>query len=62
MQFDMEQATSVFSRAPSVFDALLRDLPDSWVVHDLGHIAQATRGWRDNTPIRWVPGPSTCPC
>lgn len=43
MQFDIEQATSILSRTPSVFSALLRDLPDSWVVHDLGHIAQATR-------------------
>ncbi len=36
MQFDIEEATSILSRTPSVFDALLRDLPDSWVASNEG--------------------------
>ena len=36
MQFDIEQATSILSRTPSVFDALLRDLPDPWVASNEG--------------------------
>ena len=36
MQFDMEQTTSLLSRTPSVFDALLRDLPDPSVASNEG--------------------------
>ncbi len=36
MQFDVEQATSVLSRTPLVFDALLRDLPHPWVASNEG--------------------------
>ncbi len=36
MQFNIEQATSILSRTPSVFDALLRDLPDPWVASNEG--------------------------
>lgn len=36
MRFDVEQATSILSRTPSVFDALLHDLPDSWVAANEG--------------------------
>ncbi len=36
MQFDIEQATSILSRTPLVFDALLRDLPDPWVASNEG--------------------------
>ncbi len=36
MQFNIEQATSILSRTPSVFDALLRDLPDPWVTSNEG--------------------------
>ena len=36
MQFDIEQATSILSRTPSVFHTLLRDLPDSWVAANEG--------------------------
>ncbi len=36
MQFDIEQATSILSRTPSVLDALLRGLPDPWVASNEG--------------------------
>ncbi len=36
MQFDMDQATAILSRTPSVFHALLRDLPESWVASNEG--------------------------
>ncbi len=36
MQFDIGQATSILSRTPAVLNALLRDLPDSWVAANEG--------------------------
>ncbi len=36
MQFDVGQAMTILRRTPSVFDALLRDLPDSWVASNEG--------------------------
>ncbi|MCZ6857975.1 MAG: hypothetical protein O7F70_08255 [Gemmatimonadetes bacterium] len=36
MQFDIEEATAILSRTPSVFHALLRDLPASWVASNEG--------------------------
>jgi hypothetical protein len=36
MEFDVEQATEILSRTPSVFHALLRDLTDPWVYSNEG--------------------------
>jgi hypothetical protein len=36
VDFDVEQATEILSRTPSVFHALLRDLADPWVLSNEG--------------------------
>lgn len=61
MQFDMEQATSILRRTPSVFDALLRDLPDPWVASNEGENTWSPL-WPSSTPIKWAPGQNTSPC